>query len=237
MGERIGPPPQSEADAQAQRRARDDEVRRLVPGAEQADLRNPAEVRALLTRVGISVPDTRSWRLEPLRGTHPVVDALLAWRKTERIATTYGWSWLERVIGPDGRLRGRWSGSDGGAGRMTAQAFLAQVASDLGPDALHHEAGDVRGRPVGVEDKQHGRGARQGAGVGRKDRHVGHRRVEPARRRSRLGGRHSRDETDEQGDGKDGRQPRRSSRSVRSRHVTSRSGAIVRPPARRSGRC
>lgn len=33
-----------------------------------------------------------------------------------------------------------------GAGRMTAQAFLAQVASDLGPDALHHEAGDVRGR-------------------------------------------------------------------------------------------
>jgi hypothetical protein len=32
------------------------------------------------------------------------------------------------------------------SGRMTAQAFLAQVASDLGPDALHHEAGDVRGR-------------------------------------------------------------------------------------------
>lgn len=33
-----------------------------------------------------------------------------------------------------------------GAGQMTAQGFLSQVASDLGPDALHHEAGDVRGR-------------------------------------------------------------------------------------------
>lgn len=33
-----------------------------------------------------------------------------------------------------------------GAGRMTAQGFLSQVAGDLGPDALHHEAGDVRGR-------------------------------------------------------------------------------------------
>ncbi len=33
-----------------------------------------------------------------------------------------------------------------GTARMTAQQFLAQVASDLGPDALHHVAGEVRGR-------------------------------------------------------------------------------------------
>lgn len=31
-------------------------------------------------------------------------------------------------------------------GRMTAQGFLSQVAADLGPEALHHEAGEVRGR-------------------------------------------------------------------------------------------
>jgi hypothetical protein len=33
-----------------------------------------------------------------------------------------------------------------GSGRMTAQGFLSQVAADLGPEALHHEAGEVRGR-------------------------------------------------------------------------------------------
>ena len=33
-----------------------------------------------------------------------------------------------------------------GPTRLTAQQFLAQVASDLGPDALHHEAGDIRAR-------------------------------------------------------------------------------------------
>lgn len=33
-----------------------------------------------------------------------------------------------------------------GAGRMTAQGFLSQVAGELGPDALYHEAGDIRGR-------------------------------------------------------------------------------------------
>ncbi len=37
------------------------------------------------------------------------------------------------------------TGTEGG-GRMTAQGFLAQVAADLGPEALHHEAGEVRGR-------------------------------------------------------------------------------------------
>ncbi|MFP5342915.1 MAG: hypothetical protein ACLGIJ_08330 [Candidatus Limnocylindria bacterium] len=31
-------------------------------------------------------------------------------------------------------------------GGLSAQAFLHQVAADLGPEALHHEAGEVRGR-------------------------------------------------------------------------------------------
>ncbi len=33
-----------------------------------------------------------------------------------------------------------------GTSAMSAHQFLAQVASDLGPDALHHEVGDIRGR-------------------------------------------------------------------------------------------
>ena len=82
---------------------------------------------------GIDVPDTRAWRLEPFRGTHPVVEALLDWRKAERIATTYGYGWLDRDVGPDGRLRGDWTGCDGAAGRMTASAGLHNLPAELRP--------------------------------------------------------------------------------------------------------
>jgi DNA polymerase-1 len=88
------------------------------------------------------VPDTRSWRLEPFRGTHPAVDALLSWRKSERIATTYGYGWLDRHVGADGRLRGAWRGCDGAAGRMTAQAGLHNMPAELRP-AVVAEPGHV----------------------------------------------------------------------------------------------
>ncbi len=47
-----------------------------------------------------------------LRDAHPLVGALLEWRKAERIATTYGYAWLDEHLGADGRLRGAWTGSD-----------------------------------------------------------------------------------------------------------------------------
>jgi DNA polymerase-1 len=96
-------------------------------------LRSPAQVKVLLRHVGIDLPDTRSWRLEAAREAHPLVDELLAWRKAERIATTYGYPWLDSHLGPDGRLRGRWSGSDGAAGRMTASAGLHNMPAALRP--------------------------------------------------------------------------------------------------------
>jgi len=96
----------------------------------------------MLARIGVDVPDTRSWRLEPLRAAHPGVDALLTWRKAERIATTYGYGWLDRHVGADGRLRGTWSGSDGAAGRMTAQAGLHNLPAELRP-AVVAEPGHV----------------------------------------------------------------------------------------------
>jgi DNA polymerase-1 len=106
------------------------------------DLRNPAQVRGLLAEVGIDVPDTRSWRLEPWRGQHPLVDALLAWRKADRIGTTYGYTWLDRFVGPDARLRGPWQASDGAAGRMTAGAGLHNLPAELRP-AVAAPAGQV----------------------------------------------------------------------------------------------
>ncbi len=120
----IGPRPRSETEAVALRTARDAQVLRHAPAGVTADLRNPAQVRSLLARVGVDVPDTRAWRLRELRDAHPLVAALLEWRKAERIATTYGYSWLDQALGSDGRLRGAWTGSDGAAGRMTASAGL-----------------------------------------------------------------------------------------------------------------
>lgn len=142
IGERVGPRADDAAAEAEQRSRRDDVVRDLVPGAHDVDLRNPAQVRELLARIGIDVPDTRSWRLEPLRSAHPAVEALVTWRKAERIATTYGYGWLDRHVGPDGRLRGAWTGSDGAAGRMTAQAGLHNLPAELRP-AIVAEPGHV----------------------------------------------------------------------------------------------
>ncbi|MEX5713127.1 DNA polymerase [Parafrankia sp. FMc6] len=125
----IGPRPDGDAAGAAARRARDAPVLRHL--GTSVDLRNPVAVRSALAAVGIDVPDTRSGRLSALRGVHPVVEALLAWRKAERIATTYGYRWLDTHVGADGRLRGEWRGSDGAAGRMTAAAGLHNLPADL----------------------------------------------------------------------------------------------------------
>ena len=76
----------------------------------------------------------------------------------------------------DERFPDRWSGSDAGRavmlaaaptaidGRpMSAAAFLAEYAADLGEDALEHQAGTVRGRAqdhLGREHRDRGRPAR-----------------------------------------------------------------------------
>lgn len=125
----IGDRPADVRAAAAARTARDDAVLRLFPGP-PVDLRSPAQVRELLARIGLDLPDTRSWRLEPHAATSPAVAALLGWRKEERTATTYGWGWLDRHVA-GGRLRGSWHAADGAAGRMTASAGLHNLPAEL----------------------------------------------------------------------------------------------------------
>jgi DNA polymerase I len=133
IAEAVGPRPHDDADAARVRAERDAVVVAHLPPGASVDLRNPVDVRSMLRRVGIDVPDTRAWRLEAMRDVHPIVDALLQWRKAERISTTFGYAWLDAHVGADGRLRGAWSGSDGAAGRMTAQAGLHNMPADLRP--------------------------------------------------------------------------------------------------------
>ncbi|HWJ64902.1 MAG TPA: DNA polymerase [Acidimicrobiales bacterium] len=127
----VGPRPRTPQEANELRDARDEEVLRHVPEGVRFDLRRPSQVKSMLRMVGVEVPDTRAWRLEGLREVHPLVDALLTWRKAERVQTTFGYGWLDENLGADGRFRGEWSASDGAAGRMTASAGLHNMPADL----------------------------------------------------------------------------------------------------------
>jgi DNA polymerase-1 len=127
----VGARPHDESDALDQRARRDAEVLRHAPAGITYDLRSPEQVKSLLRSVGVDLPDTRAWRLEAMREAHPLVGALLVWRKAERVSTTYGYTWLDEHVDDDGRLRGEWSGSDGAAGRMTASAGLHNMPADM----------------------------------------------------------------------------------------------------------
>ena len=138
IAEAAGPRPTDEADARRIRAERDAAVLGHTPGREATDLRNPVQVKELLASVGVVVPNTRKWVLEPFRDTHALVAALLEWRKAERIATTYGYPWLDAHVGPDDRLRGGWTACDGAAGRMTAQNGLHNLPTALRPAVAAH---------------------------------------------------------------------------------------------------
>jgi DNA polymerase-1 len=138
----VGPRPRSEAEASELRSMRDAEVLRLAPAGPELDLRSPGQVKVLLRRAGIDLPDTRAWRLQEVEQAHPVIPALLTWRKAERVATTYGYGWIDEHLGADGRLRGVWTGADGAAGRMTASSGLHNMPAEMRP-AVAAEPGHV----------------------------------------------------------------------------------------------
>ncbi len=142
----VGPRPTTAGEANAELARRDAEVLQHLPPGSTFDLRSPDQVKSLLRRVGIEVPDTRAWRLEALRDAHPIVKPLMAWRRAERILTTFGFQWIDDNIAtnPSGqaRLHGSWSGSDGAAGRMTATVGLHNMPSELRP-AVAAEPGHV----------------------------------------------------------------------------------------------
>lgn len=129
----VGARPRDAGEEQDRLRELDDTVLARLPAGATFDLRRPDQVKSMLRRVGIEVPDTRAWRLEAIRDAHPVVEPLLAWRRAERVRTTFGYHWIDEHVGSDGRLRGAWHASDGAAGRMTATAGLHNMPAEMRP--------------------------------------------------------------------------------------------------------
>ncbi len=82
LGAAIGPRPVDPRTEQEARHARDADVLRHFPAT--GDLRNPAQVRRCSPRSASS--------------SSPAVAALLQWRRVVRLATTYGWAWLDRHV-------------------------------------------------------------------------------------------------------------------------------------------
>ena len=138
----VGPRPANATEERERLAELDQRVLAHLPAGTGFDLRSPDQVKSLLRRVGIEVPDTRAWRLEQLRDAHPIIEPLLEWRRAERIRTTFGYPWIDDNVGRDGRLRGKWTGSDGAAGRMTATAGLHNMPSEMRP-AIVAEPGYV----------------------------------------------------------------------------------------------
>jgi len=130
IAEAAGPRPATIADEDRIRSDRDRIVLQHLSAPQPVNLRNPADVKDMLRREGLEVENTRAGQLEQVRHTHPIVDALLSWRKDERIATTYGYRWIDEHVS-GGRLRGEWSSSDGAAGRMTASAGLHNLPAEM----------------------------------------------------------------------------------------------------------
>ena len=128
----AGRRPTSYADEDEIRAERDAAVFVHLNPPQEVNLRNPGEVKRMFQRAGFDLPDTRAWRLEQLAETDALSAAFLAWRKAERIATTYGYTWMDEHIS-GGRLRGDWSSSDGAAGRMTASAGLHNLPTVMRP--------------------------------------------------------------------------------------------------------
>lgn len=131
-------------------------------GARQLRVDSPGEVLKAFARVGIELPNTRSWVLQGI--DHPAVPLLREYKELYRVWTAHGWAWCDAWVA-DGRFRpeyvpggvvsGRWATRGGGAlqiPKVVRRAVVADpgwklVVADAGqlePRVLAAMSGDAR---------------------------------------------------------------------------------------------
>lgn len=103
------------------------EVRQLA-GRDDLNVNSPKQLAGVLfedlgltpqrkTKTGYS---TSAAALESLRGEHPIVDRLLAFREVEKLRSTYGVSLLE-CVRPDGRIHATFNQTVARTGRLSSE--------------------------------------------------------------------------------------------------------------------
>ncbi|GIH07292.1 DNA polymerase I [Rhizocola hellebori] len=123
---------------------------------------SPAELRRALRRVGIEVPNTRSWTLKQV--DHPAMPLLVEYRELYRIWTAHGWSWREQWVQqgrfhpayvPGGVVSGRWATRGGGALQIP-KAVRGAVRADPGWKLIVADAGQLEPRILAAVSRDQG---------------------------------------------------------------------------------
>lgn len=137
-----------------------DEVARLLWRALPLDHSLPYPWREWLELLDLRGADDPAARQVALRAASVAEDVPLIGYRREPVTIVHA-GWALNVPGSftEARTEEEWSGGEGGrsitlaatatgtgSGPMAPEAFLAQVAGDLGADTLHHRAGPVVGR-------------------------------------------------------------------------------------------
>lgn len=108
---------------------------RATLGEPTLNVDSPKDLLAALRRAGLDVASTSKWELWGKE--HPVVDALLHYKRLHRLFTANGWTWRDEWIRggrfrpdyvPGGVVTGRWATSGGGAMQLPKEVRSAVVA-------------------------------------------------------------------------------------------------------------
>lgn len=113
------------ADLRAQCKTLEAQIHELA--GESFNVNSTPQLRAVLyDRLGLSPGrrtktgfSTNASTLERLRGTHPIIDAILSYREVEKLRSTYGESLLAEV-GPDGRIHASFNQTVARTGRLSS---------------------------------------------------------------------------------------------------------------------
>jgi DNA polymerase I len=107
--------------AEAEAARLEDELRTLAPEHPDEEVWNfgsHQQVRKAAKLLGVDLPNTRDETLALYAKEHEFIAALRAYRKTSKIASTYGAAWLENGYHRDGRIYASWRQLRAATGRM-----------------------------------------------------------------------------------------------------------------------
>ena len=82
---------------------------------------SPAQVKKLLSDLGVQIENTRHSTLEANRGKHPVISLLLDYREAAKKVSTYGTDWHDHVNKVSNRIHPNWVQIGSATGRTSCK--------------------------------------------------------------------------------------------------------------------